>query len=130
MAEARENGLVDGYSVPIFSLGGAKSVVSFASDRPLDLSKPMLAAAHLVAIYAYHRLHALAGDRQAAALLTPREREVLAWAAAGKSGRDIAQLLDLAVGTVNFHLSRIREKLNAVTTTQAVAVAVRDGHLS
>jgi LuxR family quorum sensing-dependent transcriptional regulator len=131
MAEAREMGLVDGYCVPVFSPAGWKSAVGLASDRPVDLSKPALAAVQFMANHALGRLRAIVAESLPQPVkLTAREREVLAWAAAGKSSQDTAQLLDLAVGTVNFHLARSREKLNAVTTTQAVAVAVRDGHLS
>lgn len=131
MDEAKEMGLVDGYCVPVFSPAGWKSAVGLASDRPVDLSKPTLAAVQFMAVHTLGRLRAvLAESLPVPVQLTVREREVLAWAAAGKSGRETAQLLDLAIGTVNFHLARSREKLNAVTTTQAVAVAVRDGHLS
>jgi len=45
-------------------------------------------------------------------LLTPREREVLQLVAEGKSNKEVAQLLNLSVYTVETHRSNIMEKLN------------------
>ena len=60
--------------------------------------------------------------------LSERELEVLYLVSAGKSNREIAQELTLAVGTVKSHLHNILQKLDASNRTQAVARA-RDLHL-
>lgn len=52
--------------------------------------------------------------------LTPREREVLAWVARGKTNPEIAELLWLAPGTVRKHLENIYAKLGVNTRTAAV----------
>jgi DNA-binding CsgD family transcriptional regulator len=55
------------------------------------------------------------------ALLTAREREVLAWVARGKTNAEIAQLLWLAPSTVRKHLENVYAKLDVNTRTAAVA---------
>ena len=51
--------------------------------------------------------------------LTPRERDVLACLTVGKSNREIATELNLAVTTVKSHLSSIYKKLGVSNRTQA-----------
>jgi DNA-binding CsgD family transcriptional regulator len=52
--------------------------------------------------------------------LTPRERDVLAWLAGGKTDRDIGAILGCSHRTVQKHLQRIYEKLGVETRTAAV----------
>jgi len=59
-------------------------------------------------------------------LLTPREREVLAWVAPGKSAWEIGKILDIAKRTVDEHVQSAVRKLGAVNRTHAVALAIRD----
>jgi len=62
-----------------------------------------------------------ANERPATALpLTPREREVLDWVAAGKTNRDIAAILGASRRTIEKHLERIFDKLGVETRTAAV----------
>jgi DNA-binding CsgD family transcriptional regulator len=58
--------------------------------------------------------------------LTPREREVLAWVAQGKSAREIAEILHIAKRTVDEHVQTAVRKLGALKRTHAVAIALRD----
>ncbi len=60
-------------------------------------------------------------------LITPREREVLRWAAAGKSYWEIAIILGITERTVRFFMSNARQKLDVVSNTQAIAEAVWRG---
>lgn len=57
--------------------------------------------------------------------LTRREAEVLNWLCAGKTNRDIAQILGMSPRTVNKHLERIYQKLGIETRASAVAIAMR-----
>lgn len=59
--------------------------------------------------------------------LSSRERDVLQWIAAGKSQQDVSDILAIALRTVEVHLRSARDKLNALTTAQAVGRAVRMG---
>jgi DNA-binding NarL/FixJ family response regulator len=57
--------------------------------------------------------------------LTPREAEVLNWLRAGKTNRDIAEILGISPRTVNKHLDRIYVKLGVETRLAAAAVAMQ-----
>ncbi|SMC80848.1 LuxR C-terminal-related transcriptional regulator [Rhizobium sp. RU36D] len=59
--------------------------------------------------------------------LTERERETLAWAAAGKSYWEIAAILGISERTVRFFMANARRKLDVVTNAQAVAKAIWEG---
>ena len=59
--------------------------------------------------------------------LTPREHDVLRWLAAGKTDRDIGDILGISPRTVHKHLQRIYEKLGVETRTAAVVRAMSMG---
>jgi DNA-binding NarL/FixJ family response regulator len=59
--------------------------------------------------------------------LTPREAEVLALVAAGRSNRQIAQALFISPKTASVHVSNILAKLGVATRVEAAAVAHRLG---
>jgi PAS domain S-box-containing protein len=64
---------------------------------------------------------------EAARLLTPRQREVLALLRQGLSNREIGQRLALAEGTVKLHVAAIRKRLGAPNRTAAVVQAMALG---
>ena len=70
------------------------------------------------------------GTDDAFDLLTPREREVLQLIAEGKSNKDIANLLNLSVYTVESHRSNLMEKLNLRGLPELILYAVRKGIIS
>jgi DNA-binding CsgD family transcriptional regulator len=53
--------------------------------------------------------------------LTPREREILAYLAAGRTNRQIAEALFISPRTAGVHVSRILTKLGASTRGEAAA---------
>lgn len=59
--------------------------------------------------------------------LSTREVEILQWTAAGKSQQDIGDILSISHRTVEVHLRSSRQKLQALTTTQAVGRAIALG---
>ena len=63
-------------------------------------------------------------------LLTPRERELLQLIAEGKSNKDIANMLNLSLYTVETHRSNILEKLNLHSVPELILYAVRKGVIS
>jgi ATP/maltotriose-dependent transcriptional regulator MalT len=83
----------------------------------LDLAPPTPAAAPA------------AGKPSAAAQLglTPREAEVLALVAAGRSNRQIAQALFISPKTVGVHVSNLLAKLGVAGRVEAAAIAHRLG---
>jgi DNA-binding NarL/FixJ family response regulator len=60
-------------------------------------------------------------------LLSPREREILQLVAEGKSSKEIANLLDLSVYTVDTHRANVMEKLNLRGVPELILYAVRKG---
>ena len=58
--------------------------------------------------------------------LTVREREVLTWAAQGKSAWEIGEILKITKRTVDEHTQNAARKLGAMNRTHAVVVALRD----
>lgn len=59
--------------------------------------------------------------------LSPREREVLQLLAEGKSSKDMATQLDVAVPTVETHRRQIMDKLGLRTIAQLTKYAIREG---
>jgi DNA-binding NarL/FixJ family response regulator len=59
--------------------------------------------------------------------LTPREQEVLACLARGKSGEDIARTLHIAPLTVRTHVRNLMSKLGAHSRLEAVAFGLKYG---
>jgi DNA-binding CsgD family transcriptional regulator len=53
--------------------------------------------------------------------LSPRELEVLTWAAKGKTYWETAQILGIAYASVHSHINRLKLKLNAANLSHAVA---------
>jgi DNA-binding CsgD family transcriptional regulator len=84
-------------------------------DRSLlEVARPMLA-----------RIHSDAARRREEALatrLTSREGEILDWIAAGRTTREIAQLLAVSPHTVRKHVENILAKLGVGTRSAAVAL--------
>ena len=63
-------------------------------------------------------------------LLSAREREILQLVAEGKSSKDIANLLDLSVYTVETHRARVMQKLHLRGIPELILYAVRKGIIS
>jgi LuxR family quorum sensing-dependent transcriptional regulator len=129
MRRRADFGLRDGFLVPIHGPNGYEGHVSMAA-RQLKLSADARYAIHLMAIYAFDRMCALRGQRgdrpSRKPALTSREREVLAWAAKGKSASQISETLHISKRTVDEHTQTAARKLGAANRTQAVAIALRD----
>jgi DNA-binding NarL/FixJ family response regulator len=62
-----------------------------------------------------------------AAKLTARQREVLQLIAEGKSSKEVAQLLNIAVRTVEFHKARLMQELGAHNRTELIKYAIASG---
>lgn len=60
-------------------------------------------------------------------LLTTREREVLQLLAEGRSNKEVANILQLSLHTVETHRSNILQKLNLHTGAELILYAIRKG---
>lgn len=61
--------------------------------------------------------------------LSAREREVLLWAAQGKTAWETATILGISPKTVEFHLANCGKKLGTATKAQTILAAARKGLL-
>lgn len=59
--------------------------------------------------------------------LTPREKEILQWMAAGLQNKEIAVRLSLSLATVRNHVHNTLEKLGVHSKIEAVSLAFRSG---
>ena len=62
-----------------------------------------------------------------AAMLSPREREIVLHVARGASNKEIARALDVAESTVKIHVQHILRKLGVASRVQAAIWAVENG---
>ena len=121
--ESAEFGLTDGLTFPSCNSGFGKSVVSLSSEFTVDLPGADVGLLFLASSYLIMSLDDAGADD--AAVLTPRERDVLAWAAAGKTAWETSRILSISESTIIRHLANIRAKLDVMNTTHAIAKALK-----
>lgn len=124
-----------GISIPIREPGVGDAMFSINFDCEerhwRDVRMELAGEAHLFAHYFHQRMKRVVSAAPASASfdLSPREREVLQWAAEGKTARETARLLKVSESAVNLYAARAMSKLRARTKTHAVAIAVRHAML-
>lgn len=121
---------IHGLQVPVFGPLGLEGAVSLGGTR-IDASPQTRFALKLIAEVAFvaaRKLLELPPNDEIGAL-SEREREVLAWTAAGRRQIEIAATLGLSERTVENHLRRIRKRLGVTTTAHAIRVAIRNGEI-
>ncbi len=122
-----------GVSIPIREpgVGDAMFSINFdCEDRHWnEVRSSLVNEVHLFAHYFHLRMRNVIAAQSVTSEfdLSPREREVLQWAAEGKTSWETAQLLRVSESAVNLYTSNAMQKLRAKTKTQAVAIAVRNG---
>jgi DNA-binding CsgD family transcriptional regulator len=121
-----------GISIPIREPGAGDAMFSVnfdCEDRHWpELRKELANSVHLFAHYFHLRMKTVIASAaaQCRAGLSPREREVLRWAAEGKTAWETAQLLGVSESAVSLYMGNAMTKLGAATKTQAVAIAIRN----
>lgn len=130
MNEATEFNLVEGIALPLHGHHHELAVVGLACET-LDINTEK-SALHLLRAYAsqFHIAYseyAPPSEFIETIKLTPREKEILLWAAEGKSDPVIADILNISYATVRFHMANIFKKLDANERTFAVVKALRLG---
>ena len=124
-----EFGFRDGFVVPLHGADGTVAAVTYAgeslSDDPDDRSLLFLLGHY----YDFSIRRLLTERRAGLSELTPRQRECLMWAARGKTDWEIAVILGLSESTVNRHIERAKERLNARSRAQALVRAFSNGLL-
>ena len=103
-------------------------------ELPLALEAVMKGDTYLTAKISAHIVEGfLQGDKSARdplAALTPRQREILQLLVEGRSNREIAQLLDLSVKTVETHRARLMDALDIRDLPGLIRYAIRHGLIS
>jgi DNA-binding CsgD family transcriptional regulator len=145
MEAARDHGFREGLVIPYHfrdHLGRTNSSVStFFWKDPVAKFQFMLTERkhelHLIMIYWVQRAVDIIAQEHRAGVtvirpnqssasisLTDRERDMLAWAARGKTVADTADILKISDETVETHIRNAMRKLDATNKTHAVAKAI------
>lgn len=121
-----EFGFRDGLAIPMYTEDGPPGCVTLGAEK-VDLSPREKAAIELVAIHAYARLEILFGPFSYRPVkdLSPRELDVLHYAAAGKTNWEIGTILSISEFSVRGHLSSAQKKLNCVNRAHSIATAMQ-----
>jgi len=98
------------------------AVRAVASGRPFF--SPAVTA---VLVQDYMRSLQTRGLSDSYTLLTDREKEVLQLLAEGRSNKEVATILNLALSTIETHRASLMQKLNLHNTAEIVLYAVRKG---
>ncbi|WP_370599327.1 PA1136 family autoinducer-binding transcriptional regulator [Pseudomonas nitroreducens] len=121
---------VHGLQIPVFGPLGLEGAMSLGGEQVESAPRVRLAlsiVARAAFFSARRMLEAPVGEVYRK--LSEREREVLAWTAAGRRQADIAATLGLSERTVENHLRSARRRLGVATTAQAITIAIRHGDL-
>ena len=112
------------------------SGISLATSEKTDACSSCSEMPDLITAYCNHfyvvfqRLHqdvSLNNEFFENVYLTPLEKEVLTWAAQGKSDNDIGEIMGMSHYTVNYHLRKIFKRLNAHSRIVAISKAIYYG---
>jgi len=117
--------------LPAVVLGGLESehagvLAGDADSIQIDAALRAVAAGLSVRPNREYRFSAME-ETEPAALLTPRELEVLVALSEGMSNKAVARRLDISQHTVKFHVESIFRKLAVATRAEAVAKGLRRG---
>jgi DNA-binding CsgD family transcriptional regulator len=122
---AREMGIPDALVVPVPGPRGSIGTMWMGggSRSELHTNRLVIQAIGLAGFYRLQELSNPVEHHQ----LTKREQEILALVAEGKSAADIGSVLHLSARTIEWHITRAMQKLEAKNRIQAVVLAIRDG---
>jgi len=141
MRLAFDHGLPDGLVVPLRGrtpdnrpTSAALTLFLEGADTPEAADPRVLSWLPVVAQAAHVRIGEIAPERlttdRPGGDLTPRERDILQWAAAGRTAEDTGEVLNISGRTVEKHLQTAMEKLGAAHKAHAVALAISRGLIS
>lgn len=133
--EAKDCGLVSGASFSVHGGRGEAAMLSLATSRESrEAQNDILATmgkAQLLTCYLHEAVQSIVLSKGPLPVkkinLTEREQECLLWAAEGKTGWEIANIVNIAERTVTFHLQNAGQKLGVVNRQQAISRALSMG---
>jgi LuxR family quorum sensing-dependent transcriptional regulator len=127
--EAGEFGMNAGLVVPLVGHGARAAIIELAGPNP-DLGTREKAKLRLASLSAHSRLQSIWKPRRCSLPpLSHREREVLQWAAVGKSDWEIGEILSISEKTVNAHIENIKRKYGVTSRIHAVVKGMTRGSI-
>lgn len=133
LAEAREAGLGEGFTVRAHVPGEANGSCSFAMAASKEIDREQLPLVQLVGCFAFEAGRRLArrnlppSDRP---LLTDRQAECVALVGRGKTDWEISQILGIGQETVIQHVKDARDRYGVTKRTLLAIRALFDGQIS
>lgn len=118
-----------GLCIPIHGLNGYQAGISFAGLE-VETVREAYSTVQMIGIFAFNRLANIRSTARQDKVLSPRECEVMTWAAAGKTAWDTGSILRIAEDTVNKHVASAMRKLNVHTRAHAIAESIRRGEIT
>lgn len=108
-----EAGVKDGIAIPLLGLGSELTAIGLArsnEEKSNDRDYKTLAETNLISNFFHQKFRSLLIDKHQY-YISDKERDILSWAAEGKTDQEIAVLMNIGHRTVRFHWSRIFTKL-------------------
>ena len=125
--QGHEAGLKDGIGIPLFGQTGEIVGVGLArSESEKGQDYQFLAGAYLLSTHFHEKYRSFLQERMNFQL-TDKQKDILSWAAEGKTDHEIAALLNLSRDTVRWHWKQIFQNLDANGRIYAVAKAISLG---
>lgn len=131
--ESEDYGLKYGITFPLHGSFDQRFVLSLSTqDKSVydNIVLNHMDEIHVVAYQFYLTYTSGNNNEKTDYTLTPREKEVLLWAANGKSAWETGMILNISEHTVNTHLKNIIKKLEVSTKTAAAVKAIKYGLIS
>jgi LuxR family transcriptional regulator, quorum-sensing system regulator CciR len=135
LESARDEGIGDGFTVPINIPGEANGSCSFATRFGKALPHHYLIFAQLLGSFAFQAARRLKQKSnidlaRPQPQLTPRQRECVVLVGNGKTDWEISTILGLREDTVTKYLNAARERYGVARRMQLVVAAIYDGQIS
>ncbi|MGC2856015.1 LuxR family transcriptional regulator [Novispirillum sp. DQ9] len=132
LSAGHDYGVTRGLTIPVYGPAGGFGLFTFLHEgaiedfrRVVDLRAREL---HLACLYYHPVIQRLEEHApRPTPKLTAREKEVLYWAAEGKTSDETGVILSVAEKTVQYHMYNALRKLDCYTKPQAVAKAILMG---
>jgi LuxR family transcriptional regulator, quorum-sensing system regulator CciR len=135
LESARQEGIGEGFTVPINIPGEVNGSCSFATRFGKALPHKYLMLTQLLGSFAFQAARRLKQksdpncNRQQP-MLTPRQRECVVLVGHGKTDWEISTILGLREDTVTKYLNAARERYGVARRMQLVVAAIYDGQIS
>lgn len=128
--EAREYSLNDGLAIPVMFQDYPTGLISLGHEQ-MELSSEEVSEIELVCIHSYTQLLKVSGIERdmRSDSLTPREVDVLYYAAAGKTNWEIGCIYGITEYSVKDHMKNISKKLDASNRAHAVTLGILSGQI-